>query len=228
MNLNSKLLALDKVYNVYNDFASGINTFCKKYCSLCCTRDVIMTSIEGYKIIQHIISEDKTHLFEKIKSSAELKRLQPGITINGLAELCKDNDNDNLAEEIKTPMGQCPLLINDECSVYQDRPFACRCFNSINNCAENESATIDDFVLTVNNIFLQVIEHIDQGGFTGNLTDILLFLEPQQNCENLLSGKLIDLPTCLINNHSLKILMIPPEHKNQAQPILKALKKITY
>lgn len=226
MNLNSKLSAFNKIYDIYSNFIDGINTACKKYCSLCCTMDVIMTSVEGYKIIQHIISEDKKHLFEKIKDSSALQRFQPCTTINGLAEFCKEEDD--LPEEIKTPAGQCPLLINNECSVYPDRPFACRCFISIQNCAENECAIIDNFVLTVNNIFLQVIEHVDQDGFTGNLTDILLFLDSAQNHENLLSSKFINLPSSLINNRSLKILMIPPEHRDQAQPILKALKDITY
>ncbi|MBU3947413.1 MAG: hypothetical protein KJ882_09985 [Proteobacteria bacterium] len=226
MNLNSKLVALNKIFNVYTEFADTINTACKKYCSVCCTRDVIMTSVEGYKIIGHILSEDKIHLFERIKASSALKRFQPKITINGLADLCKEEDD--LPEVIKTLIGKCPLLINNTCSVYPDRPFACRCFISIENCAENGCAIIDDFVLTVNNIFLQVIEHIDQDGFTGNLTDISLFLESAQNRENLLAGKFINQPSFLTNNHPLKILMIPPEHRDRAQPILKALKNITY
>ena len=78
------------------------------------------------------------------------------------------------------------MLTNNLCSVYPVRPFACRCFFSKEDCAENECATIDDFVLAVNNIFLQVIEHVDQDRFTGNLTDILLFLESEQTRENLL------------------------------------------
>ena len=77
MNLNAKLLALDKMYKIYNDFTESINAVCKKYCSLCCTRDVIMTSAEGYKIIQYIISEDKTYLFEKIKSIYSHSKISP-------------------------------------------------------------------------------------------------------------------------------------------------------
>ncbi|MGB5158561.1 hypothetical protein [Desulfobacterium sp. N47] len=226
MNLNSKLLAFDKIFEIYKDFTDDINTACKKYCSICCTKDVIMTSVEGYKIIRHIISEDKTHLFEKIKASSALQRFKPEITINGLADLSMEEDD--LPEEIKTPIGRCPLLVNNACSVYPDRPFACRCFISTENCEKNECAIIDDYVLTINNIFLQVIEHVDQDGFTGNLTDILLFLESAQNRENLLAGKCVNRPSCLINNRPLKILMIPPEHRDRVQPLLKALKDITY
>ncbi|MBU1055573.1 MAG: hypothetical protein KKC46_17385 [Proteobacteria bacterium] len=226
MNLNSKLLALEKIYKIYDDFIESIDTVCKQYCSTCCTRDVIMTSVEGYKIIRHIISEDKTHLFEKIKASSAKQRFRPQTTINALAENCKEEDD--FSEVIKTPMGKCPLLINNACSVYPVRPFACRCFVSKEDCAKNECAIIDDFVLAVNNIFLQVIEHIDQDRFTGNLTDILLFLESEQTRENLLAGRNITLPSYIVNNRPLKILMIPPEHREKTLPIIKSLKNITF
>lgn len=227
MNLNSKLLALDKIYKIYNDFTESINVVCKKYCSMCCTRDVIMTSVEGYKIIQHIILEDKKYLLDKIKTSSTMHRCRPQTTINAMAEICKEEDGD-FPEDIKTPTGKCPLLINNACSVYSDRPFACRCFFSKEDCAKNECAIIDDFILAVNNIFLQIIEHIDQDRFTGNLTDILLFLESEQNRENLVSGRNIILPSYIVNNRPLKILMIPPEHREKTLPIIKALKNITY
>jgi hypothetical protein len=126
------------------------------------------------------------------------------------------------------PGGGCPLLIDEECSVYEYRPFGCRCFISTVNCAESGSAVVDDFVVTVNNIFMQVIEHTDSGRFSGNLADVLEFLEPAENRENLSSGQIRNPPPGLIKNHPLKILMIPPEHRGKAEPILDALRKLTY
>jgi len=226
MDLNSKLTVLEKIYNIYNDFSVTMDIACKKHCCLCCTRSVTMTTIEGYRVAEGILAKGKGDLFGKIKESDKQAGFRPKITINEMAELCMEEGD--FPEEENTSAGECPLLADKECSVYQYRPFGCRCFISTINCSENGSATVDDFVLTVNNIFLQVIEHVDAGGFSGNLTDVLLFLENAENRENLLSSKMINPSSVLIKNHHLKILMIPPEHRKEAQPILDALNKLKY
>ena len=223
MDLNSKLAVLERIYRIYDDFAVSLDIACRRYCSLCCTVNVTMTTLEGCKIAESIMSEEKRCLFEKIRCASSLQRFRPQETINMLAELCLEGVD--LPEEDNAFPGECPLLLDNECAVYNVRPFGCRCFVSKQNCAESGSATVDDFVLTVNNIFLQVIEHVDAGGSSGNLTDVLLFLE---NGESLLSSKMIIPSSVLIKNHHLKILMIPPEHREEAQPILDALNKLKY
>lgn len=227
MDLNSKLAVLEKIYRIYGDFAATLDVACRRYCSLCCTVNVTMTTLEGRKIAESLIPVGKRHLFEKIRFASSLQRFRPRETINMLAELCLEEGGD-LPEEDNAFPGECPLLIDNECTIYNERPFGCRCFISKQNCAESGSATVDDFVLTVNNIFLQVIEHVDAGGGSGNLTDVLLFLENAENRVNLLSSKMINPSSVLIKNHHLKILMIPPEHREEAQPILDALNKLKY
>ena len=226
MDLNSKLAVLDKIYRIYDDFAGTLNIACRRYCSLCCTVNVTMTTLEGRKITDSIISEEKRYLFEKIRYASSIQRFRPPETINMLAERCLEGGD--ISEEGNTFPGECPLLFNNECTVYNARPFGCRCFVSRQNCADNESATVDDFVLTVNNIFMQAIEHVDAGGFSGNLTDILLFLENSENRDNLLSLKMINPSSVLIKNHKLKILLIPPEHRNEIQPVLDSLNRLKY
>ncbi|MDP2862673.1 MAG: YkgJ family cysteine cluster protein [Desulfobacterales bacterium] len=223
MDLNSKLAVLEKIYRIYGDFAATLDIVCRRYCSLCCTVNVTITTLEGFKIAESLMPEEKRYLFEKIRRASSTQRFRPRETVNMLAELSREEGV--VPEEDNAFPGECPLLIANECSVYNERPFGCRCFVSKQNCAESGSATVDDFVLTVNNIFLQVIEHVDAGGFSGNLTDVLLFLE---NAENLLSSKMINPSSVLIKNHPLKILMIPPEHRGKAQPILGALNKLKY
>lgn len=226
MDLSSKLAVLEKIYRIYDDFAANIDVACRRYCSLCCTGNVTMTTLEGFKMAESLMSEEKRYLIEKIRSASSLQRFRPRETVNMLAELCMEGED--FPEDDNAFSGECPLLIDNECPVYNERPFGCRCFVSKQNCAESGSATIDDFVLTVNNIFLQVIEHVDAGGCSGNLTDVLLFLENAGNRENLLSGKMINPSSVLIRNHPLKILMIPPEHRERAQPILDALNELKY
>ncbi len=227
MNLSSKLAALGKIYKIYDEFSASLNIACKKHCCLCCTENVTITTIEGFKIIEGILEKDKEELFSRIKESGEISGFRPRITVNEMAHLCMEDRE--LPEEENMPEGECPLLAdNKECSVYEHRPFACRCFVSTVNCAESGSAIVDDFVITVNNIFMQVIEHADAGRFSGNLSDVLQFLESAENRENLSSGKIRNPPSGLIKNHPLKILMIPPEHREKAEPILDALRKLTY
>ncbi|MFO7665158.1 MAG: YkgJ family cysteine cluster protein [Desulfobacterales bacterium] len=226
MELNSKLRVLEKIYKIYDEFSSGLNVACKKNCCLCCTENVTITTLEGFKVVEEILEKDKAELFSRIKESEERAGFQPRITINEMAHICMEGRE--LPEEEITPGGKCPLLNDNECSVYEYRPFGCRCFISTVNCAENGSAVVDDFVVTVNNIFMQVIEHVDSGRFSGNLSDVLRFLESAENRENLSSGKIRNPPSGLIKNHPLKILMIPPEHREKTGPIVDALKKLTY
>ena len=226
MDLNSKLAVLDKIYRIYDDFAGTLNIACRRYCSLCCTVNVTMTTLEGCKIAADLISKEKRDLYVKIRYTSSLQRFQPLETINMLAERCLEGVD--LPEDVNTFPGRCPLLFNNECTVYNARPFGCRCFVSRQNCAESGSATVDDFVLTVNNIFMQVIEHVDAGGLSGNVTDVLLFLENAEDSNNLFSSKMINPSPILIKNHHLKILMIPPEHRKEVQLLLDALNKIKY
>ena len=50
MNLAKKLVVLEQIYEIYDNFAKGLDVACKKYCANCCTRNVTMTTLEGYKI----------------------------------------------------------------------------------------------------------------------------------------------------------------------------------
>ena len=37
IDLNNKLAALDQIYQIYDNFVSGLELACKKYCAHCCT-----------------------------------------------------------------------------------------------------------------------------------------------------------------------------------------------
>ena len=82
---------------------------------------------------------------------------------------------------------------------------------------------MEPFTVTVNNIFLQYIEHIDSGGFFGNLTDILLFMSKDENRKAFFENSLIENPPGLISNLPVKALMIPPEHRKKAEPVIRRL-----
>jgi len=220
MNLGKKLVVLERIYEIYDNFAKGLDIACEKYCANCCTRNVTMTTLEGYKIASFLELKDKTDLYPKIQKAFYKKRFLPKTTINMLADLCMQG-KDIPDEESDARWGECPLLLNKECLIYQVRPFGCRCFVSAKNCMENGYADVDPFVLTVNSVFLQYIEHVDKDGYFGNLTDVLLLMQTEENRKLIEKGILECEDTWMIPNRQVKSFLVTPEHKARIEPILK-------
>jgi Fe-S-cluster containining protein len=159
---------------------------------------------------------------ELIERCAQKNRYQPKITQNRRVDL--------LMRQISPPKesndpewGNCPFLLNQQCTIYPVRPFGCRCLHSLNNCEENGYATLDGFVVTLNEVFLQFIEQLDWQGFTGNLTDVVRFLNAKANVNSDCGSLPRQLPPHLIANRPIDKVMVPPEHKRKIKAILNAL-----
>ena len=225
MTLENKLEALNRVYEIYDGFSSTQDPACKEKCAHCCTTNVTLTTLEGYKIVDQLISAGKLDVIDRLKAMAGAPRFQPLLTTNRMAELC--------AAEAKLPPedtgGQwqdCSLLTDSLCTIYDLRPFGCRCFVSRRNCGDTGYADIDDFTASVNTVFLQVIEHLDAAGCSGNLIDLLQIMASEDNRWAYEKGELNCENNGLIVNWELKVLMIPPEHRPKIEPILQQLRKI--
>ncbi len=134
-------------------------------------------------------------------------------------------------EEPEPGSRPCPLLENETCPVYDIRPFGCRAMLSQADCAANGYAQMPPLALTVNHVFMQFIEHLDAGGVSGNLADLLLW----QLDNNSFGQGLVNTPTVdagagekqvLISNHPISGFMIPPEHRERVKPLLARLSNI--
>jgi len=79
----------------------------------------------------------------------------------------------------------------------------------------------------VNTVFLQVIEHLDAEGCSGNLIDVLKFMASKNRRRVYERGQLACEKNGLIVNWELKVLMIPPEHREKIEPILQQLREIS-
>jgi hypothetical protein len=106
------------------------------------------------------------------------------------------------------------------------RPFGCRCFISEYPCGETGCADIDPFVLSVNTLFLQFIEHVDADGYSANLTDMLCFMRSESHREQYRKGELKVAHGAFIANRPISVFFIPPEHRRKVEPILKSLQQI--
>jgi hypothetical protein len=154
----------------------------------------------------------------EIEALAAAKHRPPPLTVNRLAEILAAGDD---PPETSPPnaTGRCPLLRTRRCRAYFVRPFHCRAMVSRTPCKEGDAAEMTPFMVTVNTVFLQVIEHMDAGGYSGYMVDVLRYL--------FLSKPGEDPKTFgLVPNRPLTVLMIPPEDRARMAPILSALQQI--
>jgi hypothetical protein len=223
--LDAKLRALREIFGLYDRFAQEIQTACGKHCASCCTCNVTLTTLEGYRIVEQLIRGGQERLLNRIRDLSGGRRFQPKMTTNRLAELCFEGRKIP-EEKIDPKWGMCAFLEDALCAVYPFRPFGCRCMLSRIHCGTAGAADIGAFTVSVNTLFLQVIEHVDAGGYSGNLADIISFLaveEHRKDYEN-------EVPSvsngALMRNRPLRKLFLPPEHRERIQPILRSLQAI--
>ena len=222
MNLEKRLIVLNKIYQLYNDAIKNLDVACKKYCAACCTPNVTMTTLEGYLIADHLIPNDQADMFETIQTRISNNRFKPKITINKIADLCRKG-GDPPEEENKHSDKSCPVLKDNLCPIYEVRPFGCRCFISKYDCSKAGCAEVDSFVMTLNTLFLQFVEQIDFMGFSGNFADVLLLMASNEHRDNYKKNTLKHPGTDFISNLEIKVLMVPPEHREKVKPVLDAL-----
>ena len=218
---------MDKIYSLYDEFAATLDLACQKSCAHCCTTHVTLTTLEGCMLVGRLPLESKADLRAKLRTNRDTGRFRPQMTTNQLADLYA-RGIDPPDASYRSTANTCSLLNDYLCSLYEFRPFACRCMVSRYNCAENGYAEIDDFVLSVNTVFIQTIEHLDSAGCTGNLTDLLEVMLDNENWTAYEKGALSCQNNGLVRNHALTVLMIPPEHRARMQPILKSLRQIKF
>ena len=220
MNMEAKLKALDKTYALYDEFAASLETACHKGCAICCTANVTLTTLEGARLLDTMAAAGLAGRPVDDKG----RGFRPQITTNHMAALCMEDKD--LPEEAMSPdPGPCPLLDKEFCPVYDSRPFACRCMVSTRNCADTGAADMNDWIFTVNHLFLQAIEHLDCGGCSGNLTDVLGVLAIPAKRALWKTGNLLCRAEGLIPNRPIPVLMIPPEYREKAMPWVERLRR---
>ncbi|MBF0200105.1 MAG: hypothetical protein HQK66_02110 [Desulfamplus sp.] len=221
----SQLSVLKRLYQLHEKFLGRENSHvhCKRGCSICCTCNVTITTIEGQFLVNSIPEGNRAAIKRQLHENISPRRYDPRITTNGLAALCM-GENDLPGEENEPSWGKCPILTEENlCPFYEARPLGCRTLISREPCDKNGYAVISPLTLTINNLFMQCIEHLDARGYSGNFTDIvILSLEhgPDADPGTLPGGRNGAREIHLIENQPIPALMIPPEHREAVTPIL--------
>jgi Fe-S-cluster containining protein len=223
MKLSVKLNILRQMDKIYDDFISGYDVACDRLCASCCTRNVTMTSLEGHRILKYIETSKRMDLLDHVKDNENIVRYWPLITTNQMAQMGYDG-KEIPEEDMSDAAEACPILENDACPIYDVRPFGCRSMVSKSTCTDKGYAETDPFVITVNNVFMQFLEHIDEGGGFGNFTDVLIYLESKASDNTTAVSEYQK--SGILKNHPLTVLLIPPEHRERIQSILESLQNI--
>ena len=160
---------------IYEEFENWVDekNVCKKGCAACCTQNVLITAVEGDLIHRYIREHGK---MEDFAARLQKKGITTKVllTTNGFAASCLQGDDvEPVAYGNSDP---CPFLEDNCCTIYEVRPFSCRCFISNTTCAPGVPAAIGETYLTASSTIMQIIEHLGQGEYLGNMLDVLLAL----------------------------------------------------
>lgn len=222
MDIEKRLATLKTWFEIYDEFMAGFDPACGKGCAACCTCNVTGTTLEGLLIYDHFKSEGMLDRCHETVSEAPKGRFQPAITLNQMVALCLNDLN--IPEETNDPdAGPCIWLKDDLCPIYAIRPFACRAMCSLENCDTTGEAQMPPLVLSANNVMMQFVEALDRPGGSGNIADVLCFLNRPENHQAYVNGMLSKFPEPLKPNLAFEVLMIPPEHRQQIEPLVQRL-----
>jgi Fe-S-cluster containining protein len=227
MDTAARLRVLKQIYAVYEDFSSTLESVCERCCDTCCTCNVTVTTLEGLYMLENMDDGVRCRFFSRLSDIKGFHRFRPKLSMNRMAVMCAEGED--FPEDQPDPAcGACPFLEDRLCPVYPIRPFGCRCMVSKTRCADSGFAETDDLVVSVNTIFMQVIEHVDRDGCFGNMLDVLSELSTPPVSDVYIKNSTLPCHPPLTPNFPLKILMCPPEHRKAVEPILNSLSGIAW
>ena len=223
MSLALKKALLKTLYAAYDKAVEPFEVACRIECSVCCTHNVLATTLEVAVVIDSLEQSPRNELLSRALRGTGGKRLQPVLTTNSLAEFCL-NRKDPPADDADFEMSPCPLREPDGCPIYPVRPFGCRSLWSSEICKEGGEATMHPILVALNGVFGQLIEHIDRGGLYGNMIDLLLVLGDEQRRSAYESGDQLEaVPPLLATRPNPGFLILPGE-REEVQKALRILR----
>ena len=168
---------LNRIYQIYDSWISHEPLSCMRGCAACCTQGVTMTALEGEVILEDIYNRNLQSWFaERLQDRDYTRAISPGVSTNSFAQNCFAG-LETIIPEQDDQKNTCVFLLPDNtCKIYQVRPFGCRCFISLSDCRITGEALQPESIIAINTVTLQIIEHLGQKEFWGNMYDVLLSL----------------------------------------------------
>ncbi len=157
--MEEKKIKLKQIYDAFEAAAAGYKreAVCRKGCAFCC-RDagsIDITTLEGVVILDRL---------------ADLPRSRQVTMKKGLAA-------DMRRRERKKPSA-CPFLMkNQNCMIYEARPFACRRIYSLKVCGGAQHPVVSRQAMELGDKTIRSLQMLDENGYSGHLSYILHMLE---------------------------------------------------
>lgn len=183
---------------------------CQKSCSTCCTKDVVATTIEAYRVLNALQGDRDRNILERLREATALDLFRPKVTTNALARACMSHEEPPV-EEPPEDSGFCPLLQDGLCLVYPVRPFSCRGMFALTKCVPGGEAEVPPELISIVTVCWQIIEHLDAGGLYGNFFDLVKVLEDRNNHWKYSIGEQV-MAKGLPPTKPVPGLLVPPEH----------------
>ncbi len=165
-----KQLALHTIYQVFADWSRHLPSACVQGCSTCCSQSVTITAYEGEDILRYVMEAKLSPWFVE-KLSQKCNHRPAVMTNNDFAAACLEGrDIDSFDLHSPSP---CPFLEDHSCQIYPVRPFGCRLFISSQKCSARQPALVPDYYFEAATAVAQLIEHLGQNNYWGNMLDVL-------------------------------------------------------
>lgn len=220
--IEEKLFLLDRVYKFFDDFVeSKYKMACAKGCAACCTRHVTGTTLEAYRLLKRLRRSGRDDFSVRLDQAAGAGIFRPGLTANALAMACMSR-HEPPVEKPGSDQGPCPLLKDEICPVYEDRPFGCRGMLSKTRCRPGGQGEVPSELVSVVMICDQIIEHLDVGGSYGNMIDLLLVLTDEKKAFQYTEGEGLIIPGCS-PTRTVPGFLVPPEDEAAVQDFIDKL-----
>lgn len=165
-----KATILKTIFEIFATWGHHLPTICHRGCSACCTQNVTITGTEGEEILRFILSENLVVWYTE-KLALQRRHRSAVMTNNDFAKACLEGrETDTWACHGTDP---CPFLEDTLCRIYPVRPFGCRLFTSTKKCSSTQPALVPDYYFEAATAVTQLIEHLGQREYWGNMLDVL-------------------------------------------------------
>ncbi len=168
----TKEKVLHSIYKVFDQWSKYLEVSCRRGCSSCCTQSVTITATEGVEILRYVLSQDLSDWFAQRLLTRDF--IPPKFTTNDFAKACLEGRDVDLSPPAN--QATCPFLNDKECGIYPARPFSCRLFISQKTCSATQPALVPDHYFEATVAASQLIEHLGQKEYWGNMLDVLVAL----------------------------------------------------
>lgn len=217
---------LHTIYDIFDSWAGEFGVACQRGCSGCCTQNVTITAVEAEEILRYILAENKSHWFSE-RLASDRNHQPPKMTTNDFAAACLDGRDIDPGEQQN--LHPCPFLEEKEqtCTIYPVRPFGCRLFVSTLKCSAKQPAQVPDYYFEGSTAVTQLIEHLGQKEYWGNMLDVLPALldinEFREIADHLDSTMIIQSRLQTLTAQPLPGFLFAEEHTDKISALLDSI-----